>query len=400
MKAATRRIHVNDYAGHPFQIELSHELSGRGHSVTHLYCDTNLTPRGNLTEDSHGPVIVPISTGASFDKYKPLKRLIAEARYGFGSSRRLLSERPDICVLSNVPVISLVMIQLAALMSRTRTVLWLQDIQAGLAAMALGGRSHPIVRVLSWLERVAIRRADHVVTISDGFADEVLSYGVTSDDTTTIENWAPVDDLPEVPRTNAWAREHDLVGRFVFLYSGTLGIKHRPESLVDLSRRLDAEAPDARVVVVSEGVGADWLRQQAEDDPSLSNLLLLPFQPFERLPEVLGSADALVVLLEPDAGRFSVPSKVLSYLCAARCVLGLVPSENAASELIASRAGAGVATDDPSVFVAAAMELIRNRGECEVYGKSARAWAEDNFNIQNIADRFERVFERSTTKGK
>lgn len=398
MTSAIRRIHVNDYAGHPFQIELSHELAARGHRVTHLYCDTNLTPRADLDEGVAGPSVVPVSTGASFDKYNPMKRLVAELRYGLGSSRQLLADRPDICLLSNVPVISLLVIQLTAIATRSTTILWLQDIQSGLAAMALGGRKHPIVQMLGVLERAAIRRSAHVVTISDGFADEVLGYGVSPASQTTIENWAPIDDLPVSPRNNDWAHEHDLVDRFVFLYSGTLGIKHRPESLIDLARRLAVEEPEAKVVVVSEGVGADWLQQQRDEGTGLDNLVLLPFQPFERLPDVLGSADSLVVLLEPDAGRFSVPSKVLSYLCAARSVLGLVPHENAASELISRRASAGVATDDPAAFVDAAISMVRDPGECEVYGKSARAWAEDNFNIQNIADRFERVFDRSTTE--
>ena len=43
-------------------------------------------------------------------------------------------------------------------------------------------------------------------------------------------------------------------------------------------------------------------------------LTLLPFQPYADLPDVLGSGDILVVLLEQDAGEFSVPSKTLSYL--------------------------------------------------------------------------------------
>ena len=55
------------------------------------------------------------------------------------------------------------------------------------------------------------------------------------------------------------------------------------------------------------------------------SLRCLGFQPFEVLPDVLGSADVLVAILEPDAGVFSVPSKVLSYFCAGRPVLLAVP---------------------------------------------------------------------------
>ena len=68
---------------------------------------------------------------------------------------------------------------------------------------------------------------------------------------------------------------------------------------------------------------------------------MLPYQPFDRLPEVLASADVLVVILEPEAGRFSVPSKTLSYLCAGRAVLGSMPATNPAARLLTERASPG-----------------------------------------------------------
>ena len=55
--------------------------------------------------------------------------------------------------------------------------------------------------------------------------------------------------------------------------------------------------------------------------------MLLPYQPFGRLSEVLASADVLVALLESDAGAYSVPSKVLTYLAAGRPILGAIPAE-------------------------------------------------------------------------
>ena len=68
------------------------------------------------------------------------------------------------------------------------------------------------------------------------------------------------------------------------------------------------------VLVVSESVGVDWIEDQRTESEPLANLRVLPFQPFEELPNVLGAADVLIALLEGDAGEFSVPSKVLSYL--------------------------------------------------------------------------------------
>ena len=72
------------------------------------------------------------------------------------------------------------------------------------------------------------------------------------------------------------------------------------------------------------------------DSQALKNLTTLPLQTFGVYAEVLGSADVLVGMIEPDAGRFSVPSKILSYLCACRPIVLSAPLDNLAATIIDS----------------------------------------------------------------
>ena len=205
-----------------------------------------------------------------------------------------------------------------------------------------------------------------------------------------IENWAPIDELPLRPRANEWAREHGLVGKRVILYSGTLGLKHDPGVIVQLARHFSAH-DDVEVVVVSEGRGADWLRRR-RDEERLANLRLLPFQPYALLPDVLASGDILLTLLEADAGAFSVPSKVLSYLCAGRALLAAVPSDNLAAEVV-RRSGGGILVEpgDEADLVAGAERLLADERLREELGRRARRYAEENFDVATIADRFEPI---------
>ncbi|MBW8727568.1 MAG: hypothetical protein JF625_20755 [Inquilinus limosus] len=129
---------------------------------------------------------------------------------------------------------------------------------------------------------------------------------------------------------------------------------------------------------------------------------MIPFQPMEQFPDMLASADALVVLIERDAGVFSVPSKLLSYLCAKRAVLLSVPRENLAARIVAeSGAGLVVDPDDDEGFVAAALQLMEDgdvREQCAVAG---RRYAEQTFDIEAIARRFEAALSaRMTTPGR
>ncbi|MCP4967701.1 MAG: hypothetical protein GY926_21015, partial [bacterium] len=92
-------ITVNDYAGHPFQIELSRELADRGYATNHLFCNTNVTPRADLAERDDLLDIRGLSTGSGFDKYNSRKRLLAETRYGLKSAWLLIRQRPAVTVL-------------------------------------------------------------------------------------------------------------------------------------------------------------------------------------------------------------------------------------------------------------------------------------------------------------
>ena len=76
--------------------------------------------------------------------------------------------------------------------------------------------------------------------------------------------------------------------------------------LVELLREIRERGVDATLTVVSEGEAAEDLAAAATADPSLA-LRVLPFQPAEDLPGVLGGADILVGLLEPEATTFSIP---------------------------------------------------------------------------------------------
>lgn len=378
------QITVNDYAGHPFQIQLARALADLGHRVTFLYCSTNVTPHGNLVADRPGLEVIGISTGAGFDKYRVGRRALHELRYGLACARIQRRRPADVVVASNVPVLSLLAIQ--SLWRPARVVLWLQDIQSGLVDLVLGRAGRLVARLVERLERRALGAADAVIAIAPSMVTHLQGLGVETDRLVVIENWAPLDDLPQRPRTNAWSTRHGLDDKFVFLHAGSLGAKHRPDLLVELCETF-ATDHDVRVVAVSEGRGADQLaRDLIERD--LDNLVLLPFQAFDDLPDVLASADVLVALLDERAGSCSIPSKVLSYLCAGRPILASLPPGNSAAELLASTSRAGLVSQERDDFIRDARRFHRSEDLRLRLGDNGRAHAEKAFDIDEIAQRF------------
>jgi len=391
------RILLHDNSGHPFQVHLARELARRGHDVRHLFSAVFQTPRGSLTRQPGDPErfeVSAIDPGVPFAKYSYIKRFLQERRYGRLLQRELEAFRPDVALMSNTPPDALVTPQRWCRAHGVGFVFWVQDIYAEAVARILGQKLGPLGAPIAWhyrrLEGGLLLHSDQVVPITDDFAPLLRSWGVAADRTTTIENWSPLDELPLRPKDNAFAREHGLLDKKVLLYSGTLGLKHNPGLLLAIAEAC-RDDPDVAVLVVSEGLGASWLAERKAES-GLDNLRLLPFQPFDRVPDVLGTADVLLAILEPEAGIYSVPSKVLTYFCAGKPLLAAMPQENLAARTIIRReAGLVVAPGDTPGFVAAARALVADPARRAALGAHGRAYAEATFDIGRIGERFEAV---------
>lgn len=396
------RILLHDYSGHPFQVELSRELSRRGHEVTHSYCDAYTSGKGHLTtEPGETLAFDPIGVGVVIAKMSFGKRLVQELRLGLELVRQVRRIRPDIVMASNVPIPTLVILAFVLRLRGIPWVLWHQDVQAVAIRSFAGSKLSRAFTVVATLigagEKWCARRAAAVVVIADSFVDVHRMWG-TEAKTTVIANWAPLDEIRPVTRQNDWSHEHGLDDTSTLLYSGTLGLKHNPALLVGLARQVIDAGHPVQLVVVNQGPAEQVLRDEAArlDVP----LLLLPFQPYERLSEVLGSGDVLVVLLEQDAGAFSVPSKTLSYLCAGRPILGLMPAENLAATLVSRVDGCVLPPQEAALPFAADWvgSVLSDEERRTALGKSARALAEREFELVSCADRFEAVLADCTRR--
>ena len=388
------RIIVHDFAGHPFQVQLSRQLADRGHRVLHLTFGGMLTPKGDLARRADDPATLEIEVlelGEPFAKYRFARRLWQERRIGRLLAARIRSFAPDVVISGNAPIVVQAAARGATQGAGGAFVLWVQDVHSVAIERHLRDRAGWLgaqaARPFALAERLVARGSDHVVVISEDFRPLLLGWGVPDERITTVENWAPLDGIGPRPRANPWAAEHGLVDGPVALYSGSLGLKHNPAQLLDVARAFRAERPDARLVVVSEGLGADWLRERADGLPTL---VLLPFQPFDRLADVIGAADVVLAILEPDAGVFSVPSKVLSYMAAGRPIAAAMPADNLAARLV-ERVGSGVVVSptDAGSLAGACLDLLARPADAAAMGERGRAYAAQAFDAARITDRFE-----------
>lgn len=395
------RILIHDFAGHPFQVQLSRELARRGHTVCHVYCASlQTTPRGALIKTESDPdslQMVGIELEKPLEKFSFLTRWRQENEYGHLLAKEIKQFKPNVVLSANTPLDAQRRIRSICQRNKIRFVYWVQDL-IGVATKRLLPERIPLIGTLigeyyERLERALLWKSDALILITEDFLPIMQAYGIRKERLHVIENWAPLEEVQPLSRENEWTAEYDLSGKRCLLYAGTLGMKHNPQLLLDLAMHLK-ENEEVRVVVVSEGQGADWLKEKVMEH-GINNLILLNFQPYERLPQVLATAEVLLAILEPDAGVFSVPSKVLTYHCAARPLLLAIPSENLAARIVErNETGLCVPPTDSLLFRANAERLLADDILREQLAKNARHYAETTFNISGIVDRFEEALIR------
>jgi glycosyltransferase involved in cell wall biosynthesis len=390
------RILRQDFSGHPFQAQLSRSLAARGHEVVHSSCSGYASGHGELEWKDGDPDtlrFVSIGLGRGFDKYRYHRRIPQELTYGLRLVRLVRKVRPDVFISCNEPLLAKAVVGAYCWLTGRRWVFWLQDLYSVAMrrelARLLRAPGDLIGRGFEALERWLVRRADGVVMISYAFNDWLIDHGIHPANATVIPNWAPLDELEYFEQDQGWFAANAGVPADapVALYSGTLGRKHDASMFLALADRL--RPTGGHVVVISEGPAAEVLQEEAAQRP---NLHVLPFQPWAEVPKILGSASVLLGILAPDAAKYSVPSKVLTYLCAGRPIVVSMASDNLAAQHIRD-AAAGTVTepDDIDGFAEAVARLIADPTERQVLGHSARRFAEKTFDIQHITDQFEDV---------
>lgn len=388
------RILMHDYGGFPYPWQLARTLADRGHNVEYIY-NAAEPPRATIqtTPEERGRL-----TALGIKLPKPLlkrsfvKRRAWEVQYGRTVGPEIDRFRPDVVISANTPLDTQVSLLRHTRRQGARFVFWVQDLNSVAAYAILKERLSLLGALVGKhyirLERSLLRQSDEVVLITEDFRSYMDRWGVPREKTHVVENWAPIEQLPMLPRHNAWAKQHDLQDKICLLYAGTLGLKHNPELLARLAQTLQCD-PRIQIVAAAEGSGIPLLKQMKEE-MHLDNLRIMPFQPFDTLPMVMASADLLIAILEPSGSQYCVPSKVLTYLCSGRPLLLAVTPDNLTARIVErNQAGLVVSPTDADAFVKAAERLLHDRELRVRCGRNARSYAEAHFNIDVIADRFE-----------
>lgn len=155
------------------------------------------------------------------------------------------------------------------------------------------------------------QKAQHVYTITEGMANRMAQY-CERGSIEVVSVWYN-SILNRIDRKeNDFIRQNNLTNKFIIMYSGNIGKGHNVKLLVSIAERMKQD-DEIQFVIIGEG----WEKKIIQDlivKKSLNNVLLLPYQPSNRLSYSLSAADLAYISVEDNVSTICVPSKTFNFI--------------------------------------------------------------------------------------
>ncbi|MCV3213242.1 glycosyltransferase family 4 protein [Plectonema radiosum NIES-515] len=382
----------------PLMTELAEGLVKRGHEVRVVTAMPNY-PERQIYEGYRGKLYVNeykngVQIQRSYVWIRPqpnlLDRVLLDASFVVSSFLpALFGFSPDV-ILSTSPSLPVcIPTTLLGWLHDCPVVLNLQDILPEAAVHVGLLKNKFLIQVFATLEKFAYRTATKISVIADGFVDNLRSKGVPANKIVQIPNWVDVNFIHPLPKeNNAFRKAHNLDGKFVVLYSGNIALTQGLETVVKAAAAL-RDLPDIAFVIVGEAKGLQRLQQECQDIGA-DNVLLLPFQPREKLPEMLAAADVGLVVQKKNVISFNMPSKIQVLLASGRALVASVPDNGTAARAIKQSGGGVVVTpEDSQALAAAVLDLYQHPEKVKTLGYNSRQFAIEQYSFDQALNNYE-----------
>jgi glycosyltransferase involved in cell wall biosynthesis len=246
------------------------------------------------------------------------------------------------------------------------------------------------------VERRLLRRAAHVVVVTDSFRTRVIEKGVAPERVSVIPNgvdttrYYPAAEPPPLPTLRRAA------GEFIVGYLGNFGAGQGLGQVLDAAVHL-AGQPGLRFVMAGDGPEREKVHARA-GQLGLGNVAIHPPLPKEETRAFYNACDVCLVPLAPvDIFQETIPSKIFEVMACERPVLASLGGEGAR---VVEQSGGGLVTA-PGDGAALAQAILHLRGTPEEaraqMGRDGREYVSAHYAREALAAEYLEILARVAT---
>lgn len=300
-----------------------------------------------------------------------------------------LIRKPDVMYVYHPPITVGFAAAVIGFFRRTPFVYDVQDLWPDTVAASGMMSNTAALTLLGKMCHFVYGRARHITVLSQGFKEQLVDRGISSDKIDVIYNWcdetALKHDCSSITRLGA-------PDRFCILFAGTMGRAQGLDSVLRAAQICRTTVPAAEFLFMGGGIERQRLESTAKE-MGLDNVRFLPRQPIHAMGGILAGADALLVHLKDDPlFRITIPSKTQAYLAAGKPILMGVGGDGA--DLV-ERAGSGIVCEpgNPQSIAEAVKELVDASDErLAEMGRAGKAFYDRELSVSVGVEKFDRIF--------
>lgn len=294
--------------------------------------------------------------------------------------KALFTRKFDIVLLGSTPPFQGAIGAALKIIRNKRFVYGIQDIfPDSLVSTGITKKGSLIWKIGRIIENFTYKYADKIIVISEDFKKNIMAKGVPEDKIVVVYNWVDQNAVVDIPRDkNKLFDKYQLDrSKFYIEYSGNIGLTQNMDMLLEVMKELKTTHPDIGLVLVGEGAYKAQVEEIVKRD-NLTNVTMIPFQPYEDISYVFSLGDAGLVISKPGVGANSVPSKTWSIMSASRPVLANFDENELKDILAGNECGIFTKAGDKEAFKKSIIKLYENRELCKKYGTNGRQFVMDN----------------------
>lgn len=259
--------------------------------------------------------------------------------------------------------------------------------------VALGAmRNKVLLRLLYRLERWLYAGSDHIVTLGEGYWEDLVDKGVPCEKLSIIPNGVDREIFWPRQATDMLAR-FGMQDRFTCAYVGTIGMAAGLEVVIEAAEQLrDRGRNDISFLLVGDGAERERLEKIARQK-GLDNLAFSGRLPKEEMPDVLAATDVcLVHLRKVDLFKRVMPSKIFEMAAMKKPII-LGVAGHAAKLLKTANAGVCIEPENARELVDAVCTLASDPAACQAYGQSGHDYVVQNYDRAVLADKYVNILD-------
>jgi colanic acid biosynthesis glycosyl transferase WcaI len=248
-----------------------------------------------------------------------------------------------------------------------------------------------ILNFLYFIEKLVYSISSKVLTISKGMSEQIEQKGVPKKKIEIIENFIDTDFIKPFSKRNPFSTTYGLDDKFVVMYAGNIGIPHGVEVVIYAAEILRQEE-DILFCFLARGEAKNQIEQMAKEK-KLTNVKFIPQQPQEVVPLIWASASVGLVTYRSGCADFSVPSKLLAMMCAAKPVIASVDNDSETAKIIMDTGcGICVTPEAPDEFSSVILRLKSDPQLADAMGQAGRTYIENNLQRRFVSKKYEMLF--------